>query len=71
MPESRLGLASLIGGLVGGVSGLSFAGLSVLPLSSVMPGPLPEPDMFASEPAVCVCRFVMPGADVVLVCLTL
>ena len=45
MPESRLGLASLMGGLVGGVMGLSVAGLSALPLSSVIPGALPEPDV--------------------------
>jgi len=53
MPESLLGLASLIGGLVGGVSGLSFVGLSALPLSSVMPRPLPEPlaERLASEVA--------------------
>lgn len=35
--------------MVGGVVGLSFAGLSRLPLSSVMPGPLPVPDTL-SEP---------------------
>ena len=55
MPESRFGLCvSLKGGVVGGVVGLSFAGLSILPVSSVIPGPLPvetltsEPDAIAS-----------------------
>ena len=51
MPESRFALglcASLMGGVVGGVVGLSFEGLSVLPLSSVMPGPLPEAEAAAS-----------------------
>lgn len=37
------------GGVVGGVAGLSFAGLSLLPLSDVMPVPLPVPDMVTSE----------------------
>jgi hypothetical protein len=53
IPESRLGLcASLMGGLVGGVMGLSPVGLLVLALSSVMPTPLPwpDPDRVASEP---------------------
>ena len=36
---------SPMGGLVGGVMGLSFVGLGVL--SSVMPGALPEPDALA------------------------
>ena len=50
MPESRFGLCvSLKGGVVGGVVGLSFAGLSVLPLSSVIPRPLPV-EALASEP---------------------
>jgi len=35
-------VTSLIGGLVGGVIGLSLVGLGVL--SSVMPGALPDPD---------------------------
>lgn len=45
--------ASLMGGLVGGVIGLSCVGLPVLPpLSSVMPAPLaaPDPERVASEP---------------------
>lgn len=49
---------SLIGGVVGGVVGLSFDGLSALPLSSVIPGPLPEPDAFASEPKALASMFV-------------
>lgn len=44
MPESLFGLVSLMGGLLGGVMGLSVVGLPVLPLSSVMAVPLPEPD---------------------------
>lgn len=54
MPESRLGLCvSLLGGLMGGVMGLSFVGLLVLPLSSVIPSPPladPDPDNVASDP---------------------
>lgn len=55
--ESRFGLTSLMGGLMGGVIGDSFNGLSVLPLSSVVkPGPRPEAvsepdDKLASEVA--------------------
>jgi hypothetical protein len=40
-------MRSPMGGLVGGVMGLSFVGLGVL--SSVIPGALPEPDAVASE----------------------
>jgi len=52
IPESRLGrwLSPAAGDEGGGVVGLSAAGLSVLPLSSVMPGPLPVPDRLGSEP---------------------
>ena len=35
---------------MGGVVGLSLAGLSVLPLSSVMPGPLPVPETSGFDP---------------------
>jgi hypothetical protein len=38
-----------MGGLVGGVIGESPSGLSLLPLSSVMPGPLPEPEAVAES----------------------
>ena len=84
MPESRLirGLAptSLIGGLVGGVIGLSFVGLPVLPLSSVMPGPELLPERFRSDPllvvpplvvAAVVEKFAAAGAEVVGESLTL
>lgn len=39
-----------MGGLAGGVVGLSFDGLSVLPPSSVMPGVLPVADAALSAP---------------------
>lgn len=42
---------SLIGGLIGGVIGLSLVGLLALPLSSVIPLPDPDIDKFASEKA--------------------
>lgn len=45
--------------------GLSFAGLSPLALSSVMPGTLPDPDTFGSEPDAIVSMFVV--ADLALV----
>ena len=52
---------------MGGVVGLSAAGLSVLPLSSVIPGPLPAPDTLGSEPEATASRFVeaelVPAGD--------
>lgn len=69
MPESRLGLASLPGGLVGGVIGLSpVEGLSQLPLSSVVPVPLPDPEtdsVSATVESMLLACMEDPGDDVV------
>ena len=54
--------------------GLSFAGLSVLPLSSVIPGPLPKPDTLISEldaSAFALLDTIVAGEDVVGESLTL
>lgn len=50
-----------MGGLVGGVIGLSCTGLPVLPLSSVIPAPLaaPDPDRVASDPDSVMAELVM------------
>ena len=46
--------------------GLSFAGLSVLPLSSVMPGPLPATDTSGFEPDATASKFEVAFDPVVL-----